>query len=420
MERRRVVVTGMGILCPVGNNVEASWANAVAGKSGIGPILRWTPPSDLEVQIAGEVKDFDAKALFGHKETRRMDRVTQLAMAATQEAVTDSGLNMANEDPYEVGCLIGSGVGGIETLLDQAKQGWDKGIRTLSPLLVPMMLVDSPTGRVAIEYNFRGPNMAVATACATGNNAIGEATEMIRRGAADVMIAGSTEAGITPLSVGSFANMGALCKHYDADDPSTASRPFDKTRNGFIIAEGAGILVLEELEHAKQRGAKIYAEILGYATTDDAFHVTAPMENGEGAMMAMRKALKNAGMTVQDIDYINAHGTSTPLNDASETRAIKSMFGERAYDLPISSTKSVTGHMLGAAGSVEAIFSIKTIRTGVIPPTAHLNTPDPECDLHYVPNHSIQQPVTNVMSNSFGFGGHNAVLIMGKYSANGK
>jgi 3-oxoacyl-[acyl-carrier-protein] synthase II len=417
MERRRVVVTGMGALCPIGNTIAEAWQNAVAGKSGVDRIQRWDPDG-IEVQIAGEVKNFDPKALFGHREMRRMDRVTQLAMVASKDAIEDSGLNMSNEDPYEVGCLIGSGVGGIEVLLEQAHIGHEKGIRYLSPLLVPMMLVDSPTGRVAIEYGLRGPNMAVATACATGNNAIGEATEMIRRGAADVMVAGSTEAGIVPLAVGSFANMGALCKHYD--EPQSASRPFDKTRNGFVIAEGAGVLVLEELEHARQRGAKIYAEILGYATTDDAFHVTAPMENGEAAFVAMKKALRNAGLTPNDIDYINAHGTSTPLNDASETRAIKQAFGERAYDIPISSTKSVTGHMLGAAGSVEAIFSIQAIQTGTIPPTAHLHHADPDCDLHYVPNHSLQREVQAVMSNSFGFGGHNAVLIMGKYSENGK
>ena len=416
MDRRRVVVTGMGVLCPVGNNVTEAWENTVAAKSGIDTIQRWDP-HEMEVKIAGEVKNFDPKAWFGHREARRMDRTTQLAMAAAKQAIEDSGLKIEDEDPYEVGCVIGSGVGGIEVLLDQARQGWEKGIRTMSPLLVPMMLVDSPTGRVAIEYGLRGPNMAVATACATGNNALGEATEMIRRGAAEVMVAGSTEAGIVPLSVAAFANMGALCKHYET--PATASRPFDKNRGGFVIAEGSAVLVLEELSHAQSRGAKIYAEILGYATTDDAFHVTAPMESGEGAFMAMKKALKNAGLTTNDVDYINAHGTSTSLNDASETRAIKSMFGERAYDIPISSTKGVTGHILGAAGSVEAIFGIMAIQTGTIPPTAHLDTPDPDCDLFYVPKQSINRPVEHVMSNSFGFGGHNAVLVMGKYHANG-
>lgn len=416
MERRRVVVTGMGIICPVGSTVESAWENAVAGKSGIGYIERWDA-SELEVKIAGEIKDFDAKAAFGHREARRMDRVTQFAMKAAQDAMTDSGLDMAAEDPYEVGCLIGSGVGGIEVLLDQARVGWEKGPRAISPILVPMMLVDSPSGRVAIEFGLRGPNMAIATACATGNNAIGEATEMIRRGAADVMIAGGTEAAIVPLAVSSFANMGALSK---LTEPETASRPFDLTRDGFVIAEGAAILIIEELGHAIKRNAKIYGEILGYGTTDDAYHVTAPSDTGEPASVAMRKALKSAGLTTLDINYINAHGTSTPLNDSSETKALKTLFGERAYDLPVSSTKSVTGHMLGAAGSVEAIFSLKVIETGIIPPTANLHTPDPQCDLNYVPNHAIKHEVTNVMSNSFGFGGHNAVLVIGKYQPNGK
>lgn len=417
MERRRVVVTGMGTLCPVGNTVEEAWRNAAEGKSGIGIIQRFDT-SNLEVKFAGEVKNFDAKALFGHRETRRMDRVTQLAMAATQEAMQSSGLDMAKEDTYEVGCLIGSGIGGIETIIEQVYVGRDKGFRSVSPLLVPMMLADSPSGRIAIEFGFRGPNMAVTTACASGNNAIGEATEIIRRGDAQVMISGSTEAGIVPLAIASFNNMGALSHHHDS--PETASRPFDKTRDGFVIAEGAGILILEDLEHAQARGARILAEVVGYGNTDDAFHVTAPMENGDGARMAMRKALRNAGLTSDNIDYVNAHGTSTPLNDSSETRAMKGLWGEKAYDLPISSTKGVTGHMLGASASVEAVFSIKSIETQFIPPTANLNTPDPECDLNYTPNTGKAHPITYVMSNSFGFGGHNAVLIFGKYHANGK
>lgn len=411
-ERRRVVVTGMGTVNPVGNTVEEAWQAALAGRSGIDIIQRWNP-FDQESKIAGEVKGIDAKALFGHKEARRMDRVTVLAMAALIEAMQDSGLNMANEDPYEVGCLIGSGVGGIEVLLDQAAVGREKGLRFMSPLLVPMMLTDSPTGRAAIEYGFRGPNMSISTACATGNNAIGEAVEMIRRGAADVMITGSTEAGIVPLAQASFSNMTALSKRND--DPKSASRPFDRDRDGFVSAEGAGVLVLESLEHAKARGAKIYAEMLGYATTDDAFHVTAPLENGEAATVAMKKALRNAGVTPDQISYINAHGTSTQLNDSSETRAVKNALGEIAYNIPMSSTKSVTGHMLGAAGSVEAIFSIKAINTGDIPPTANYTTPDPECDLDYVTKGCIRREVNVVMSNSFGFGGHNAVIVIGKY-----
>jgi 3-oxoacyl-[acyl-carrier-protein] synthase II len=278
-----------------------------------------------------------------------------------------------------------------------------------------MMLPDSPTGRVAIEFGLRGPNMAVSTACATGNNAIGEATEMIRRGAADVMITGSTEAGVVELSLASFNNMTAISRRNDS--PETASRPFDKSRDGFVVAEGAAVLVIEALEHALARGAHIYGEILGYATTDDAFHVTAPLENGEGAAKAMSKALRSAGLTIQDIDYINAHGTGTQLNDASETRAVKAVFGERAYDVPMSSTKSTTGHMLGAAGSVEAIFSLMAIRDQFLPPTINLHEPDPTCDLNYIPNVGIPHPVQHIMSNSFGFGGHNAVLILGKYTS---
>ncbi|PJF31471.1 MAG: beta-ketoacyl-[acyl-carrier-protein] synthase II [Candidatus Thermofonsia Clade 1 bacterium] len=416
MDRRRVVVTGMGILCPIGNDVPSAWQNLNAGKCGIQTIQRFDP-CDLTVRIAGEVRDFDARALFGNKEARRMDRVTQLAMAATLQALEQARLDMSAEDPYEVGCLIGSGVGGIETLLEGARIGNEKGLKFVSPLLVPMMLTDSPVGRVAIEFNFRGPNMSISTACATGNNAIGEAAEMIRRGAADVMICGSTEAAIVPLAVASFANMGALSSRND--DPATASRPFDRDRDGFVIAEGAAILVLEGLDHALRRGAPILAELLGYATTDDAYHVTAPMENGEGAQAAMRKALRNANLTINDIDYINAHGTSTPLNDAAETRAIKAVFGERAYSLKISSVKGATGHMLGAAGSVEAVFSVQSLLHDFVPPTINYHTPDPECDLDYTPNQGVARTVRYVMSNSFGFGGHNAVLIFGKYTGNG-
>jgi 3-oxoacyl-[acyl-carrier-protein] synthase II len=417
MERRRVVVTGMGIVSPVGNCVEDAWRNVAAGKSGIAPIERFDT-SNLEVRFGGEVKNFDPKALFGHREARRMDRVTQFGMAATMEAVQHSGIDMSKEDAWEVGCLVGSGIGGIESILDQAKVGWDKGPRSISPLLIPMMLPDSPAGRIAIEFGFRGPNMSISTACATGNNAIGEATEMIRRNAADVMFAGSSEAGIVPLSLASFGNMGALSKRND--EPATASRPFDKSRDGFVIAEGAAILVLESLEHAQARGATIYAEILGYGNTDDAYHVTAPMDSGEGARKAMQKALNNAALTVDDIHYVNAHGTGTPLNDSSETRAMKGLWGEKAYDVPISSTKGATGHPLGAAGSIEAVFSIKALEEQFIPPTINLSEPDPECDLDYTPNEGKAHTIENIMSNSFGFGGHNAVLIIGKYKQNGR
>ncbi len=412
MERRRVVVTGIGLICPVGNTVQESWLKIKAGKSGVAPIQRFDA-SQHEVTFAGEVRDFDPKARFGYKETRRMDRVMQLSMAASQEAFADSGLDMSKEDPWEVGCLIGSGIGGIESIIDQCRQAFEKGPRAVSPLLVPMMLPDSPSGRVAIEFGLRGPNMAVSTACATGNNALGEATEMIRRDAAQVMLAGSTEAGVVELAIASFNNMTALTRRNDS--PETASRPFDSTRDGFVVAEGAATLVLEELGHALARGAKIYGEILGYGNTDDAFHMTAPMENGEGAAKAMQKALRNAGLSITDIDYINAHGTATQLNDSSETKAVKTVFGERAYDIPMSSTKSMTGHMLGAAGSVEAVFSLLSLRDQFAPPTINLHSPDPICDLDYVPNEGKSVPMRRVMSNSFGFGGHNAVIIVGQY-----
>ncbi len=416
MERRRVVVTGMGTVNPAGNSVAEAWQNTAQGKSGIATVQRFDP-GNLEVRFGGEVKNFDPRALFGPREARRMDRVTQFAMAAAAEAVKDSNLNLANEDPYEVGCVIGSGIGGIESVLDQSKLSFEKGPHVASPLLVPMMLTDSPTGRVAIEYGLRGPNMSISTACATGNNAIGESTEMIRRCAANVILTGSTEAGLVPLAIASFNNMGAISRRND--DPATASRPFDKDRDGFVVAEGAGVLVLEELEHAKARGAKIYAEILGYATTDDAHHVTAPLENGDGARVAMIKALRNAELTPGDIDYINAHGTSTQLNDTSETNAIKGAFGEKAYDVAISSTKSVTGHLMGGAASIEAVFTIMAICDQFVPPTINIFNQDPACDLNYTPNKGVSRRIEHAMSNSFGFGGHNAVIIFGKYHENG-
>ena len=413
MERRRVVITGMGMICPIGNTVEESWQNAANGIGGIATIKRVNTDA-LEVHIGGEVKNFDAKALFGHREARRMDRVTQLALAAAQQALTHSRLDLTHEDLWEVGCLIGSGIGGIESLIDQCLASFQRGPRVVSPLLIPMMLPDTPTARVAMEFGLRGINMGISTACATGNNAIGEATEMIRRGAADVMLTGSAEAGMIELALSAFNNMTTLSRRNES--PETASRPFDKTRDGFVMGEGAGVLVIEALEHALKRGATIYAEILGYGCTDDAYHITAPMESGAGAARAMQKALRNAEIEIEHVDYINAHGTSTPLNDSSETHALKSVFGERAYDIPLSSTKSVTGHMLGAAGSVEAIFSVQSILNNFIPPTINLHTPDPDCDLNYTPNVGVSHPINTVMSNSFGFGGHNAVLVIGRYT----
>jgi 3-oxoacyl-[acyl-carrier-protein] synthase II len=413
MERRRVVITGMGMVCPIGNSVEESWQNAANGVGGVATIQR-VKTDALEVHIGGEVKNFDAKALFGYREARRMDRVTQLAMAAAQQAITHSRLDLAHEDLWEVGCLIGSGIGGIESIIDQAIASFERGPRVVSPLLIPMMLPDTPGARVAMEFGLRGINMGISTACATGNNAIGEASEMIRRGAADVMLTGSAEAGIIELALSAFNNMTTLSRRNDS--PETASRPFDLNRDGFVMGEGSGVLVIEELEHAKKRGATIYAELLGYGCTDDAYHITAPMDTGAGAAKAMEKAMRSAGVDSSQIDYINAHGTSTSLNDSSETRAVKLVFGERAYDIPLSSTKSVTGHMLGAAGSVEAIFSVQSILNNFIPPTINLHTPDPECDLNYTPNVGVAHPIDIVMSNSFGFGGHNAVLVFGRYT----
>ena len=355
---RRVVVTGMGIVCPIGHSVEEAWTNAKNGVNGIDFIQRWDT-DDLTVKFGGEVRNFDPGEIFGKRDARRMDRVTQLAMFATKQALDDSGLDLSSINPYDIGVLIGSGIGGIETLLEGTIGFVTRGERGVGPLVVPMMLPDAPSARVSMEYSLRGPNMAVSTACATGNNAIGEASAMISRGAADVMVAGGTEAGIVNMALAGFNNMTAISRRND--DPKTASRPFDKDRDGFVIGEGSAVLILEEREHALARGAKIHAEVIGYGTTADAYHVTAPMENGDGAVKAMERALKDAGLTYEDIDYLNAHGTSTQLNDASETRAIKTVFGERAYDIPVSSTKSMTGHLLGGAGGVESVFTVLAV-----------------------------------------------------------
>ncbi len=418
MERRRVVVTGMGILSPIGNSVEEAWQNAANGVSGIGPIQRFDA-SDLPVTFGGEVRNFDPLAAFGPREARRMDRLTHLAVEAARQAIEDSALEITPDNCYDVGVIVGSGIGGIDTIIEGVKRIIEKGSHSISPLLVPMMIPDAPAAKISIMWNLRGLNMALATACATSNNAIGEAVEMIRRGSATAMLAGGSEAGLVPLAMASFTNMQAISRRND--DPKAASRPFDRDRDGFVVSEGSAILVLEELEHARARGAKIYAEVLGYGVSSDAYHVTAPLESGEGAQVAMKRAMKDAGLTIQDIDYINAHGTSTQLNDSSETLAIKGVFGDHAYNVPISSTKSVTGHLMGAAGAVEAVLSIEAIRHQFIPPTINLNNPAEGCDLNYVPNKGISAKLNHVMSNSFGFGGHNAVLIFGKYdeSANG-
>jgi 3-oxoacyl-[acyl-carrier-protein] synthase II len=416
MKARRVVVTGMGILSPVGNTVDEAWGNIRAGKSGIGPIENWDA-SNQEVRFGGEVRNFDPVELFGRREARRTDRLTQLAWFATQQALTDSGLQITDDNRHQIGAIIGTGLGGIRTIEEGLLAYHSKGPKGVGPLVVPTMLPDSPSGKISIEYGLRGPNMSVTSACATGNNAIGEAASWIQRGICEVVVAGATEAGFVHLSVASFNNMTALSRRND--EPQRASRPFDIERDGFVMSEGAGVLILEELEHAKARGAKIMAEIIGYGLTSDAYHITAPMENGDGARRAIQMALRDAGLETKDIDYINAHGTSTPLNDAMETLAIKQVFGEHAYNIPVSSTKSMTGHLMGAGAAVEAVFCIKAIEDQFAPPTINLDHPDPVCDLDYVPHTGRSVKINTVMSNAFGFGGHNVVIIFGKYSANG-
>jgi 3-oxoacyl-[acyl-carrier-protein] synthase II len=410
--RRRVVVTGMGCISPVGNTVEETWKSLLAGKSGAGPITLFDA-SRHKTRFAAEVKGFDPVAVFGNREARKMDRFTQFATVAALEALAQARLTIDDSNRHRVGIVIGTGIGGIGTIMEQVEVLRERGPERISPFLVPMMISDSAAGMLAIRFGARGPNMALATACASGNNAIGEALEMIRRGSADVMIAGASEGALVPLAMAGMNVMGALSTRND--DPLTASRPFDKNRDGFLMGEGAGILVLESLEHAQARGASILAEISGYGTTDDAYHISAPAENGAGAAMSMRLALEDAGLQVTDIDYINAHGTSTPLNDKSETAAIKTVFGGQAYKIPVSSTKSMTGHLLGASGAVEAVFSILAMREGVIPPTINYQTPDPECDLDYVPNQPRKAVIRHAMSNSFGFGGHNATLVFSQF-----
>lgn len=409
---RRVVVTGMGCITPVGNNVKDTWEALLSGKSGAGMITHFDA-SKHKTKFAAEVKGFDPAAIFGTRDARKMDRFTQLASAATIEALEQSGLKIDDSNRDRVGVVLGTGIGGIGTLMEQADVLRERGPERVSPFLVPMMISDSAPGMLAIRFGVRGPNMSIATACASGNNAIGEAMEMIRRGVADAMIAGGSEAALVSVAMAGMNVMTALSTRNE--DPLTASRPFDKDRDGFLMGEGAGILILESLESAQARGATILAELSGYGTTDDAHHISAPAENGAGAAMSMKVALEDAKLTISDIEYINAHGTSTPLNDKSETAAIKTVFGEQAYQIPVSSTKSMTGHLLGASGAVEAVFSVLAIREGMLPPTINYQTPDPECDLDYVPNQPRKVSPRHVMSNSFGFGGHNATLVISRY-----
>jgi 3-oxoacyl-[acyl-carrier-protein] synthase II len=409
-------VTGYGCISPLGHDVQSTWEGITTGKSGAAPITLFDA-SEFKTQFAAEVKDFDPVEAVGARMARRMDRFTQFAIVASQQAIDHAHLDINDANRDRIGVVIGTGIGGVGTLVTETERYLDVGPRRVSPHLVPMMLPDTSAGYIAIEFGLRGPNMAIVTACASSANALGEAAAMIRRGAADVMVAGGAEAAIVPVAVAGFNVMDAISSRND--DPQAASRPFDRDRDGFVVGEGSAVFILESLEHAQARKAQILGEMYGYGANNDAYHITAPSENGEGAVVCMQTALEDAGLSIHDIDYINAHGTSTLLNDRSETQAIKALFGEQAYNVPISSTKSMTGHLMGAAGALEALFCLKAIETGTIPPTINHENPDPECDLDYVPNQSRQVQVRTAMSNSFGFGGHNACLILRGYIDNG-
>jgi 3-oxoacyl-[acyl-carrier-protein] synthase II len=413
MEKRRVVVTGIGAVTPLGNDAETTWKNIVEGVSGIGPVTRLNA-DDFPAKVAAEVKEFNVENFIDKKDARKMDRFTHYAVAASLMAVKDAELEITDENAPRVGVWIGSGIGGMETFEQQHETFMNRGYRRVSPFFVPMMIPDMATGQVSITLGARGFNSCTVTACATGTNSIGDAFKVIQRGDADVMVTGGAEAPITKMSFAGFCANTALSTNHD---PQKASRPFDKNRDGFVMGEGAGIVVLEELEHALARGAKIYAEIVGYGATGDAYHITAPAPEGEGGARAMKMALDDAGLAPEEIGYINAHGTSTEYNDKYETMAIKTVFGEQAYKLAVSSTKSMTGHLLGAAGGIEAIFTVLALKEGILPPTINLENPDPECDLDYVPNEARSQQVNAAISNSLGFGGHNATIAFRKYEA---
>lgn len=411
MTKRRVVVTGVGAVTPLGNNVESTWKNILNGVSGIATLTRLNP-DDFPAKVVGELKDFNVEEFIDKKDARKMDRFTHYAVAASLMAVKDADLNITDENSHRVGVWIGSGIGGMETFETQFENYLNKGYRRVSPFFVPMMIPDMAAGQVSITLGARGVNSCTVTACATGTNSIGDAFKVIQRGDADVMVTGGAEAPISRMAMAGFCSNKALSTN---PDPNTASRPFDLNRDGFVMGEGAGIVVLEDLEHALARGAKIYAEIVGYGATGDAYHITAPAPGGEGGARAMKAAIEDAGLKPEDIDYINAHGTSTEYNDKYETAAIKEVFGEHSYKLAVSSTKSMTGHLLGAAGGVEAIFTVLAIQNSVLPPTMNYETPDPDCDLDYVPNKVRKQEIRAAISNSLGFGGHNATIAFKKY-----
>ncbi len=405
----RVVVTGMGCVTPLGLDLSSTWAAMLRGESGVAPIAGFDTV-DHVVKIAGECTGFDPTTIMNAKEARRIDRFIQLGMVAAHEAWADAGLTVTAENSERIGALAGSGIGGIGSLSEQIKVLNTRGPDRVTPFLIVQMLIDLLPGHISMDLGLRGPNFSVVSACATSGNSIGEAAEIIKRGDADVMIAGGADAGVVPIGIAAFHAMRALSTRND--EPTKASRPFDKDRDGFVMAEAGGMIMLESLEHAQARGATIHAELVGYGLSADAYHVSAPAEDGEGAARAMRMALRKSGLSTRDIGYINAHATSTPLGDRSETNGIKAVFGPAAYDLAVSSTKSMTGHLLGAAGVVEAIVCVKAIQDGMLPPTINLDNPDPACDLDYVPNVARERPLEIAMSNSFGFGGHNSSLIL--------
>ena len=413
MQKKRIVVTGIGVVSPVGVGKTNYWNSLVSGISGVGRITHFDP-TGFDVQIAAEVKGFDVTNWIERKESRRMDRFVHFGVAAALDAIEDAGLKITPANAERVGVLVGSGIGGLQTLEDQVKVLIQNGPSKISPFLIPMMIADMASGHISIITGAKGPNSTVVTACATGAHAIGDSLEIIRRGAADVMICGGTEAAVTQVGVAGFGNMKAMTSKYN-DNPTKASRPFEAGRDGFVIGEGAGVVVLESLEHAEARGAHIYCELGGYGMSGDAYHMTQPAAGGEGVARAMVAALKDADVQPEMVGYINAHGTSTPLNDKNETAALKSVFGDYAYKLAVSSTKSMTGHLLGGAGGIEAVAAALAIHTGVLPPTINYDNPDPDCDLDYIPNVARTQQVEVAVSNNSGFGGHNAVIVMKRY-----
>jgi 3-oxoacyl-[acyl-carrier-protein] synthase II len=405
---RRVVVTGMGVVTSIGHDVDSFWAGLVAGKVGIDRVTLFDP-SDFACQIGAEVRNWDVNQFMDAKEARRNDRYTHFGFVAAKQAVADSGIDMSKQDGDRVGVIIGSGIGGMQTYETQLRVMFERGPRKVSPFTIPSLIGNMCSGLVAIELGARGPNFGIVSACASGTHALGEAAHAIRRGDADVMVAGGSEAAITPFAFASFCAMKAMSTRNS--HPQTASRPFDKNRDGFIMGEGSGVLVLESLEHAHARGARIYCELAGYAATSDAYHITQPDPDGKGLSLAMRRALESAGASADSVDYINAHGTSTPYNDKFETLAIKKVFGDHARKVPISSTKSMTGHLLGAAGGIESVVCVKTIEKGIVPPTMNIEEPDPDCDLDYVPNAARSVKARTVLSNNLGFGGQNASVV---------